>query len=151
MNTQPYGRPIEILLVEDNPGDVYLTLEALKVSKVQKNVHRVADGEAALEFLCRKGKYAEASKIDLILLDLKLPKKNGYEVLVEIATDPALKPIPVVILTSSKAEEDMIKTHGLDVLGYIVKPNDPDQFVEIVESMEELWLNILESRRNENQ
>ena len=147
MNTQSTRRPIEILLVEDNPDDVRLALEALKEGKVNKSVHAVKDGEAALEFLRRTGQYTQTPKIDLILLDLKLPKKDGYEVLAEIKADPALKQIPVVILTSSKAEEDKAKTQSLHALGYMIKPPDLDQFIEVVASMEELWLGILEEMR----
>jgi len=135
--------PIEILLVEDNPGDVRLTLEAFKEGKARNNVSVVGDGEEALAFLCREGKYADAPRPDLILLDLNLPKKDGREVLAEIKADEDLKRIPVVILTASKAEEDIIKSYDLYANCYIVKPGDMDQFFRIVNSVEDFWSTIV--------
>jgi chemotaxis family two-component system response regulator Rcp1 len=136
-------RPIEILMVEDNPGDVRLTVEALKEGKVRNNFHTVEDGLEALAFLRRQGKYANAPRPDLILLDLNLPKMNGREVLAEIKADPDLRRIPVVILTVSKAEQDILKTYNLYANCYITKPVDLDQFLEVVKSIENFWLTVV--------
>jgi two-component system, chemotaxis family, response regulator Rcp1 len=135
--------PIEILLVEDNPGDVRLTKEALKEGKVANQINVVMDGMEAMAFLHREGKYANAPKPDLILLDLNLPKKNGREVLAEIKVDPRLKCIPVVILTSSQAEQDIVMTYNLHANCYIKKPVDFDQFIEVVKSIEDFWFNVV--------
>jgi chemotaxis family two-component system response regulator Rcp1 len=136
-------RPIELLLVEDNPGDVRLTQEALREGKVRNHLNVVADGVEALAFLRREGQYANAPQPDLILLDLNLPKKSGREVLAEIKEDPALKRIPVVILTVSKAEEDVLKSYNLHANCYITKPVDLDQFLEVVKSIEDFWLTVV--------
>ncbi len=136
-------RPIEILMVEDNPGDVRLTVEALKEGKVRNNFNTVGDGEAALAFLRRQGDYAGAPRPDLVLLDLNLPKKNGREVLAEIKEDPDLRRIPVVILTVSKAEQDILKTYNLHANCYITKPVDLDQFLTVVKSIENFWLTVV--------
>jgi chemotaxis family two-component system response regulator Rcp1 len=136
-------RPIEILMVEDNPGDVRLTVEALKEGKVRNNFHTVADGEEALAYLRRRGRYAEAARPDLILLDLNLPKKSGREVLAEIKDDPELRRIPVVILTVSQAEQDILKSYNLHANFYITKPVDLDQFLEVVKSIENFWLTVV--------
>ena len=136
-------RPIEILMVEDNPGDVRLAVEALKEGKVRNNFHAVADGMEALAFLRREGEYSQASRPDLILLDLNLPKMNGREVLAAIKEDPELKRIPVVILTVSRAEQDIIKTYNLHANCYITKPVDLDQFLEVVKSIENFWLTVV--------
>jgi chemotaxis family two-component system response regulator Rcp1 len=143
--TVPRGdcRPIEILMVEDNPGDVRLTVEALKEGKVRNNFHTVEDGVEAMAFLRRQGRYAEAPRPDLILLDLNLPKMNGREVLAEIKEDPELRRIPVVILTVSKAEQDIIKSYNLHANCYINKPVDLDQFLEVVKSIENFWLTVV--------
>jgi len=143
MNSQTTVRPIEILLVEDNPGDVRLTLEVLKEGKVLNNLSVVEDGVEALAFLHREGKYTEAPYPELILLDLNLPKKNGYEVLTEIKEDPRLKRIPVVILTVSKDEEDILRSYDHHANCYITKPADLDQFINIVKSIEDFWLTIV--------
>jgi chemotaxis family two-component system response regulator Rcp1 len=143
VNKQTTGRPIEILLVEDNPGDVRLTVEALRDSKVQNKLYVTKDGMEATAFLRGEGRYADAPRPDLILLDLNLPKKNGPEVLAEIKEDPALKHIPVVILTSSKAEEDIIKTYNLHANCYINKPIDLEQFMMVVKSIRDFWLTIV--------
>jgi chemotaxis family two-component system response regulator Rcp1 len=143
MSTQPAGKPIEILLVEDNPGDVDLTREGLKEGKVHNNLSVVEDGEEAMAFLLREGKYDNAPRPELILLDLNLPKKNGREVLAEIKGDDRLKCIPVVILTSSKSEEDILKTYNLNANCYITKPVDLDQFIKVVKSIEEFWFTIV--------
>ncbi len=136
-------RPINILLVEDNPGDVRLTKEALKEGKVRNNLHVAADGEEALAFLRQEGRHAGAGRPDLILLDLNLPKKNGREVLAEIKEDPELKRIPVVILTSSKAEQDIIRSYNLHANCYITKPVDLEQFLTVVQSIENFWLTVV--------
>lgn len=136
-------RPIEILMVEDNPGDIRLTVEALKEGKVRNRMQTVSDGEEALAFLRRQGPYAEAPRPDLILLDLNLPKKTGQEVLAEIKEDPDLRRIPVVILTVSEAEADIIKTYNLHANCYITKPVDLDRFIEVVKSIEDFWLTVV--------
>jgi chemotaxis family two-component system response regulator Rcp1 len=136
-------RPIEILMVEDNPGDVRLTVEALKEGKVRNNFHTVADGVEALAFLRRQGEYAKSPRPDLVLLDLNLPKMNGREVLAEIKQDPDLRRIPVVILTVSKAEQDILKTYNLYANCYITKPVDLDQFLSVVKSIENFWLTVV--------
>jgi two-component system, chemotaxis family, response regulator Rcp1 len=143
MNGSGSGRPIEILLVEDNPGDVRLTIEGLRESKVRNNLHVAPDGVAALEFLRRDGTYADAPRPDLILLDLNLPKKDGREVLAEIKADPALRTIPVVVLTTSSAEKDVLRTYELQAASYITKPVDLEQFITVVKSIEDFWLTIV--------
>jgi CheY-like chemotaxis protein len=136
-------RLVEILLVEDNPGDARLATEALKDAKVKNNLHWVKDGVEAMAFLRREGKYADAPHPDVILLDLNLPRKDGREVLAEIKQDKDLKRIPVVILTVSNAEEDIIKTYNLHANCYIRKPVDLDQFIEVVKSIDYFWLTIV--------
>lgn len=132
-------RPIEILLVEDNPGDVRLTLEALKEGKVLNTLHVVKDGVEAMDFLLGKNEYPRP---DLILLDLNLPKKDGREVLADIKQNPDLRRIPVVILTTSKAEQDIIKSYDLHANCYITKPVDLNQFIKVVQSIEDFWLTV---------
>ena len=136
-------RPIEILLVDDNPGDIRLTQEALKESKVLNNIHIVEDGMEALEFLRKEGRFKNVITPDIILLDLNLPKRNGREVLAEIKNDDFLKKIPVVILTISRAEEDILKSYMLHANCYITKPVDMDQFIKIVRSIENFWFSIV--------
>ncbi|OGS37041.1 MAG: response regulator [Elusimicrobia bacterium RIFOXYB2_FULL_49_7] len=138
------GQPIEILLVEDNPGDVRLTQEAFKDGKVMNNLHVVQDGVEALAFLRKEGRYSSVPRPDMILLDLNLPKKNGGEVLAEIKADPDLKRIPVVVLTTSKAEEDVLKTYDLHANCYVTKPVDLDQFLLVIRTMEEFWLTFVQ-------
>jgi CheY-like chemotaxis protein len=135
--------PIQVLLVEDNPGDAHLTKIALADGKMHINLSIVEDGVEAIAFLRRQGKYAEAPHPDLILLDLNLPKKDGREVLKEIKTDQLLKRIPVVILTTSQAEEDILKAYDLCANCYIAKPVDFDQFIKIVQSIEDFWFTIV--------
>lgn len=135
--------PIEILLVEDNPGDARLAKEALKDSKLKNNLFVVEDGEEAMKFLKKDGKYKDVKRPDLILLDLNLPKKDGREVLKEIKTDENLKRIPVVILTMSKSEEDIFKSYNLHANCFITKPIDLNQFIKVVQSIEEFWLTIV--------
>jgi CheY-like chemotaxis protein len=129
--------------VEDNPGDVRLTVEALKEGKVHNNLSVVADGVEALAFLRRGRKYADAPRPDLILLDLNLPRKDGREVLAEIKADESLKRIPVIILTTSQAEEDILKAYDLNGNCYITKPVDLEQFFTVVKSIEGFWLTIV--------
>jgi len=135
--------PIDILLVEDNPADVRLTVETLKEEKIYNNLHIVSDGEEALDFLHTRGKYSKAVRPDLILLDLNLPKIDGRQVLKEIKTDDKLKTIPVVVLTVSKAEEDIIKSYNLHANCYITKPVDLDQFSKVAKAVQEFWLTIV--------
>jgi chemotaxis family two-component system response regulator Rcp1 len=134
---------IEVLLVEDNPGDVRLTREALKEGRLLNNVSVVGDGVEALTFLRRGGKYVGAPQPDLILLDLNLPKKDGREVLAEIKSDPNLRRIPVVVLTTSAAEEDILKTYDLHANCYITKPVDLEQFMRVIKSIEDFWVSIV--------
>jgi CheY-like chemotaxis protein len=141
--TERSGTPLEILLVEDSPGDVRLTREAFKEGKVLNNLHVVKDGVEAIAFLRREGQYTRAVRPDLILLDLNLPRKNGTEVLAEIKEDPDLKRIPVVILTVSQAEEDIIKTYNLHANCYVHKPVELNQFIEVVKAIEDFWLVIV--------
>jgi CheY-like chemotaxis protein len=137
------NNPIDILLVEDNPGDERLTREALKEGKVYSNLHWVKDGVEALEFLRRKGRFAEAPRPDIILLDLNLPKKDGREVLQDIKNDGELKRIPVVVLTTSKAEEDVLRTYNLHANCYVTKPVDLEKFIVVVKSIDVCWLTVV--------
>jgi two-component system response regulator len=143
VNTLIDVMPIEILLIEDNPGDVELTKIALEDSKISVNLSIVEDGVEAIAFLRREGKYANVTHPDIILLDLNLPKKDGREVLAEIKADEKLKRIPVVVLTTSQAEEDVLKVYNLSANCYISKPVDFDQFVKIVQSIENFWFTIV--------
>jgi CheY-like chemotaxis protein len=137
------GKPIEILLVEDNPADVRLTQEALKEGKVRNNLFVARDGVEALEFLRRQGPHANASKPDLILLDLNLPRKDGREVLADIKNDDTLRSIPVVVLTTSSAEADILKSYNLHANCYITKPVDLEQFVQVIKSIDDFWLTVV--------
>jgi two-component system, chemotaxis family, response regulator Rcp1 len=137
------GRPIEILLVEDSPSDTDLTLEALRDFKVRNHVSVVEDGVLALQFLRRAGPYAEAPRPDLIMLDLNLPRKDGREVLAEIKKDEHLKTIPVVVLTTSRADQDIARAYQLNANCYITKPVDFNQFLEAVRSIEAFWLFVV--------
>jgi chemotaxis family two-component system response regulator Rcp1 len=143
MGSESTGRPVEILLVEDNPGDVRLTIEALRDGKVRNHLNVATDGVEALAFVRRKGAYANAPRPDVILLDLNLPRKDGREVLAEIKADADLKTIPVVILTTSKADEDILRSYELNANCYITKPVDLDQFITVVRSIEDFWLTIV--------
>lgn len=134
------AQPVEILLVEDNPGDVDLTLEALEEAKLRNNVHVTMDGVEAMSFLRREGEHRDAPRPDLILLDLNLPRKDGREVLRDIKQDPDLKRIPVVVLTTSEAEEDVLDAYEDRANAYIVKPVDFEQFFRTVQSLEDFWL-----------
>lgn len=135
--------PIEILLIEDNPGDVRLTKESLRESKVSTRMHVVLDGVQAMAFLHREGDYAGVPRPDLILLDLNLPKKSGREVLADIKGDEQFRRIPVVILTTSQAEQDIIETYNLHANAYVNKPVDLDQFIKVVKSIEDFWFEIV--------
>ncbi|NQT19164.1 MAG: response regulator [Planctomycetes bacterium] len=135
--------PAEILLVEDNPGDVRLTMEALQEAKVLNTLHVAKDGVEAMAFLRREAENANAPRPDLILLDLNLPRKDGREVLAEIKADDDLKSIPVVVLTTSEAEEDILKSYNLHANCYIVKPVDLDQFIEVVKTLQGFWLMVV--------
>lgn len=137
------GSPIEILLVEDNPGDVRLTQEALKEGKVRNHLSVVDDGAKAIDYLFRRDAYAQAPRPDLILLDLNLPKKDGREVLAEIKGDASLRSIPVVVLTTSQADEDVVRAYDLHVNCYITKPIDLYQFLNVVKAIEDFWLTIV--------
>ncbi len=137
------GQLIEILLVEDNAGDVRLTQEALREGKVKNNLTVARDGEEALRILRREGEHANAATPDLILLDLNLPKKDGREVLQVIKADPMLRVIPVVVLTTSSAEVDILKSYQLHANCYIAKPVDLEQFISVVRSIDEFWLTVV--------
>ena len=135
--------PVEILLVEDNLGDARLTKEALKEGKVYNNLHWVKDGVEALDFLYKRGKYKDAPKPDIILLDLNLPKKDGREVLSQIKQDPELRAIPVVILTTSAAEEDVLRSYDLHANCYVTKPVDLEKFITVIQSIDRFWLSVV--------
>jgi len=142
MKTQN-AKPIEILLVEDNPGDVRLTRESLYDAKVHNNMMVASDGLEALAYLRREGEYAAANCPDLILLDLNLPRMNGFEVLDAIKEDPDLKRIPVVVLTTSQAEQDIIRSYNLYANAYVTKPVDLEQFMHVIKSIEDFWLEVV--------
>jgi two-component system, chemotaxis family, response regulator Rcp1 len=142
MSRRTGGRPVEILLVEDNPGDVRLTIEALKEGRLRSHVLVASNGEEALAVLRREGRHALAARPDLILLDLNLPGKGGQEVLAEIKADPHLRRIPVVILTSSQAEQDILRSYDQYANCYITKPVDLGRFLEVVTAIEDFWLTI---------
>jgi chemotaxis family two-component system response regulator Rcp1 len=143
MTSPTLGRPAEILLVEDNPGDVELTREALATAKVSNNLQVIADGVEALALLRRQGKYATAARPDLILLDLNLPKKDGREVLAAIKADEDLRVIPVVVLTTSRADEDVLKSYRLNANSYIIKPVDFAGFAQVVQAIDGFWFTVV--------
>ena len=136
-------KPVEILLVEDNPGDVDLTLEALEEAKLRNNVHVARDGVEAMEFLHRLGDRADAPRPDLVLLDLNMPRKDGREVLRDMKEHPDLRRIPVVVLTTSEAEQDVLDAYDYRANAYIVKPVDFEQFFRTVRSLEDFWLTVV--------
>ena len=142
MHDRVIKRPLEILLIEDNPGDVRLTAEALKQGQERSNLSVVKDGVEALAFLQREGPFAAALRPDLILLDLNLPRKDGREVLAEIKQDPRFQRIPVVVLTTSSAEQDVVRSYDLHANCYITKPANLGQFVKIIKAIEDFWLTI---------
>ena len=143
MTSDLLGKSIDILMVEDNPGDVRLTRESLTSAKLRNRLEVVPDGVEALAFLRREGKYAQAPRPDLILLDLNLPKKDGREVLAEIKADEHLRRIPVVILTSSQAEKDIVAAYDLHANAYVGKPVDLEQFMTVVKAIEGFWMEIV--------
>ena len=134
---------VEILLIEDNPGDARLTQEALNEGKVKNNLQIAYDGVEATDFLFRRNQYQDAPRPDLIILDLNLPKKNGQEVLAEIKADDSLKSIPVIVLTISKAEEDIIRSYNLHANCFLIKPIDLNKFFDVVRSIEDFWLTLV--------
>jgi chemotaxis family two-component system response regulator Rcp1 len=136
-------KPIEILLVEDSPSDAALTIEALKAGKIANKLTHMEDGVEAMDFLMRKGKYANAVKPDLIMLDLNLPRKDGREVLAEIKNDKYLKIIPIIVLTTSRSDEDILKSYQLNANCYITKPVDFTHFIKVVKSIENFWLTVV--------
>lgn len=135
--------PVEILLVEDSPSDVLMTQEALQSAKVVNNLHVVEDGVEAMAYLRRTGPYADSPRPHLILLDINLPRKNGMEVLAEVKADPDLRQIPVIVLTTSKAEEDVIRAYGLRTNAYITKPVDFVNFASVIRSIEHFWFAVV--------
>lgn len=141
------SRPVEVLLVEDNPGDVRLTVEALKEGRVHVNLNVVRDGVEALMYLRREEMHADARRPDLVLLDLNLPRKDGREVLSEVKADPVLRRIPIVVLTTSAAEQDILRTYELHANCYINKPVDLDQFIRVVQSIEDFWFTVVKLPR----
>lgn len=143
INGSTSGRPIEILLVEDNPGDVRLTIEGLRESRVRNTLHVARDGVEAMAFLQRAGEYASRVRPDLILLDLNLPRMDGREVLSAIKADVRFRTIPVVVLTSSRAEQDVLRSYELQANCYITKPVDLEQFMTVIKSIEDFWLTIV--------
>lgn len=143
MNGIEMGKPVEILLVEDNPGDARLAQEALKEDKIKNALHSVADGVEAMAFLRQEGKYTGAPRPDLILLDLNLPKKDGREVLAEIKSDENLKRIPVVVLTVSQAETDILKSYNLNANCFITKPVSLEEFIKVVQAIEHFWFTVV--------
>ena len=143
MNRVTNIKPIEILMVEDNEGDARLALEAMRESKIKNMMHHVRDGDEAMAFLRKEGKYIDAPRPELVLLDLNLPRKSGEEVLAEIKADPDLKRLPVVILTVSSDEADVLKSYNLHANCYITKPLDLSQFMAVVKSIEDFWLTIV--------
>ena len=144
MDSRPgTGTPVEILLVEDNLDDVFLTQEALRESKISNNLSVAGDGLQALDFLRREGAYSDAPRPDIVLLDLNLPKKDGRWVLEQIKTDDRLKHLPVVIMTTSRAEQDVLKSYKLHANCYVTKPVDFDEFISIVQSIEEFWFTVV--------
>jgi chemotaxis family two-component system response regulator Rcp1 len=137
------SKPIEILLVEDSPSDAALTIEALKAGKIANRLSHVEDGVDAMDFLRRRGKYADVERPDLIMLDLNLPRMDGRDVLAEIKNDPDLKIIPIIVLTTSRSDKDILKSYELNANCYITKPVDFDHFIEVVKSIENFWLTVV--------
>ena len=137
------NQAIVILLVEDNPGDTRLVIEAMREAKLENYIHVVEDGIEAMQFLRREGRFGDAPRPDLILLDLNLPKKDGRAVLAEVKADPVLKRIPVVVLTTSRAEEDVLRAYDLHANCYITKPVDMEQFMKVVAQIDEFWIRVV--------
>jgi len=147
---QATAKQIEILLVEDNEGDIGLVEEVFQEAKIRNNLHIAEDGEEAMLFLHKEGQFSDAPRPDIILLDLNLPKKDGREVLKEIKEDDKLKRIPVVVLTTSKAEEDILKSYDLHANSYITKPVNFDQFIKVIKSIEDFWLDVVKLPSKDN-
>jgi CheY-like chemotaxis protein len=143
MTPKPAGQPIEVLLVEDDPGDVLLVQEAFADNKLLNNIHVVNDGEQALAYLRREGEHADAPRPDLVLLDLNLPRKDGREVLRDVKGDPALRSIPVVVLTTSESEEDVLRSYDLHANAYVTKPVDFERFVSIVRQIDDFFVSVV--------
>jgi CheY-like chemotaxis protein len=143
MSIEEEAKPIEVLLVEDDPGDVVLITEAFEHNKVANRLHVVADGVEALQFLRREAPYEDSVTPDLILLDLNLPRKDGREVLAEVKADEELRRIPVVVLTTSKAEEDILRSYDLHANAYVTKPVDFDRFIEVVRQIDEFFVSVV--------
>jgi chemotaxis family two-component system response regulator Rcp1 len=137
------SRPIEILLVEDSPSDAKLTVEAIEAGKIVNNLSRVVDGVEAMEYLRQTGKFAKAARPDLIMLDLNLPRKDGRDVLRELKNDPSLKTIPIIVLTTSRADKDILQSYELNANCYITKPVDFEHFIEVVKTIEKFWLTVV--------
>jgi CheY-like chemotaxis protein len=142
-------KPIDILIVEDNAGDLRLIRDVLHDSKVSNKINSVRDGEEALEYIFKKGRHVDKATPDLIILDLNLPRKDGREVLAEIKSDPQLKKIPVVVMTMSQSEEDILKAYNLHANCFVTKPIDLDQFIKVVKSIEDFWLTIVKLPPND--
>ncbi len=136
-------KPIEILLVEDSPSDTELTKEALKRGKILNNLNCVEDGVEAIDYLRQKGRFVQATRPDLIMLDLNLPRKDGREVLREIKTDPSLRLIPIIVLTTSRSDKDILQSYQLNANCYITKPVDFKQFIDVVKTIEKFWLTVV--------
>jgi CheY-like chemotaxis protein len=143
MVTKSLPKHIEILLVEDSPADVLLTREAFEQNRIVNRIHVAEDGVQAMDFLYRRGEYASAPRPDLILLDLNLPRKNGREVLAEIKADPDLRKIPIVVLTTSNAEEDILRAYDLNANCYVIKPVGFDNFMQAVQSIRHFWFSVV--------
>jgi CheY-like chemotaxis protein len=141
--TDRLAEPVEILLAEDNPGDAKLTRKALEQGKVINNLHVVTDGVDAMAYLRQEGEYADKPRPDLVLLDLNMPRKDGREVLQDIKSDEDLRRIPVVVMTSSEAEEDIVQSYDLHANAYVTKPIDFDGFLDVVGSLEDFWLSVV--------
>jgi len=143
MTPKPAGQPIEVLLVEDDPGDILLIREAFEFNKVHNTLNVVSDGEQALDYLRGAGDYTGAIRPDLVLLDLNLPRKDGREVLAEVKSDPDLRTIPIVVLTTSEAEEDVLKSYQLHANAYVTKPVDFERFVSIVRQIDDFFVSVV--------
>ena len=141
------GRPLEVLLVEDDPGDVLMTREAFEHHKLRNKLHVVADGVEALQFLRREGEYADAPRPGLVLLDLNLPRKDGRQVLADIKSDEALRSIPVVVLTTSEAEEDILRSYNLHANAYVTKPVDFDRFIDVIRQIDDFFVTVVKLPR----
>jgi two-component system, chemotaxis family, response regulator Rcp1 len=143
------ARPVEILLIEDSPSDAALTIEALAAGKIANNLHHAEDGVEAMNYLRRQGKYKNSTRPQLIMLDLNLPRKDGREVLKELKDDPDLKLIPIIVLTTSRSDEDILRSYQLNANCYITKPVDFQKFVEVVKSIENFWLTVVTLPRHD--